>query len=407
MANFYPVVVLGSNEITQFQITDFYLVSDMAEFMPHGYVSFQDDNGKFLAELDGLLIGTSISISIEDVDSQKTYPFNAPFVITRITQQVTDLSTMGGIITVYFTHKWWLTPNYQNRAYSPLKIHQYVSKILEDRGYAFGETPSETEDPPKIRYKASESDWDFLRYKILPLALWKKQPVNLWCDECGLWHFLTNFDMKKGGYLIGAIGEQAAVPGAGSTENFAPRGSAAIQLGFDSATYDAKQSFLIEDPLGGGWLNFSMMPVSQSVYNNPHNHTIYDAGWIMLSQGTSFKRIMNMPLEDALAKAKHADSVLTYTWGIGIKTLFTADHYTCGSGATLLVPKVEYGENQKQTGTFSHWLSVPWTVLRIEHKMEPAEKGLITTKLILGQSAMQESGGRFAHDMWEDRMYHI
>jgi hypothetical protein len=386
------------NDITDIDVEDFVGIcfyDFLNEGLPYGYFTVNDKSSLYINEFENLQIGARVNIKLENVQDHKDTLTFPTFHILKIEDDFAlDPFKFAGTLRVWFGHPWFLFKDDTNHAYNPMNNGKLIKKILEDkkRGLKFEINKDlflDTDDTGKFsRYKVCESDWDFIKNKVLPFTTIQQLPPLFFCSllkkkEETKYKFAFNLgtsaDLFKQNSKIMITPTQEVLT---EENNYKEIGKNCSKNNIDPSSdiyyfqsiqlkilneKDIKLIFpriFVDDikrnkslKLGSKVKN-NLAKKSGSTFGNL---LPLDTLFMNTTNGTSVSLIKNRRLLDALSLILSSTKNLDNIFNIIVETNFCGDKITIGDTVELFVPFIKLDEKEKIP-----WIKGKWIVYGIE-----------------------------------------
>jgi hypothetical protein len=390
---------IALNGITELDTADYgglHIYHFLDTGLPYGYFFIKDRGGKYIHDFENLQLGAKVSIILIDNQDEKNILTFPTFYILKVEDDFSfDPSKFSGSIKVWFGHPWFLFKDTNNHAYDAMNNSKLIKKVLEstDRGIKFEVNKDnflESDDSGNInRYKVAETDWDFIKNKLLPFSTIQKLPPLFYCSllkkkEETKYKFVFNFTnsptlYKQNPKIMIAPSQEAL------TEDNAFKEIESIckknNLEPDTDIYylqTLKLKIISEDDI----IDLASQvytenietnkgdSVKKSISNNLGgtvgstfgNLVPIDILYMTASLGTSVKIIKNRSLADALtlslSNGKNFDNMFLLIAEIN----FIGDKITIGDTVEFFVPAIMENDKPKES-----WIRGKWLISGIEH----------------------------------------
>jgi hypothetical protein len=177
--------------------SNYHIYSSIDEQLPYGFIDLGDREGTYLAYLNGLAIGMPIEIKFTDTKTSEEVKYDCFNVIKLENDFSLNPGKMAGNFRIWFGHKWLFEKDMTNHSYKPEPIYKIVKKVTCPCKDKQIEKTEDTGSYP--RYKICESDFDFIKYKLVPFATANKgQPVHFFVNENDKMFFCAFNQLKDG-----------------------------------------------------------------------------------------------------------------------------------------------------------------------------------------------------------------
>ena len=404
-------ITLGlSKKLEPGMISDFKLWYDIYDMIPSGYVVYKDNNGKFLSEYYGLNVGSTIDIKLMTEDESEKMEFKTMYVTSVETTSSSDPGRFAGDVTIHFSHPWAVMKDVKPHAYEADNSTEIIKKVLRDdgRGESFevkDDNFMKTDDPGKYpRYKGGESDQEFLVNKVLPYCAVKEQPVHLFVNEKGEFWFKTFKELFKENSKI-LIGPKQEDMGLKTTadqmdkvkgdngidnDNVYSSNGAFFKVADPFIVSQIMPNFIVENANSGTLMTGSKIlenVLKKHAGENFGNYMPLDKFLSSRTGATMTKVIRNRSILDSFFLLFQSSAITDNTFRLGIDLEFTGDVAPIGSTASVVVPKVEYGDGEsKPKGKYVHWASGKWIITRAEYALDKEQQFRLRTRLFLSRA---------------------
>jgi hypothetical protein len=407
------------NGITEVDPEDFmgiHFYESLNDGLPYGYFTINDKTSLYIHKFENIQIGAKVDLILENPQDAKetlTYP---TFYILKIENDFSlDPFKLAGTLRVWFGHPWFLFKDDTNHAYNPMNNGKLIKKILEDkrRGLKFEinkDLFKDTDDSGKFsRYKTSESDWDFIKNKLLPFTTIQQLPPLFFCSllkkkEETKYKFAFNLgtsaDLFKQNPKIlitpsqEAISEPPNYKEIGevcSKNNIDPENDIYYYQGIQLKILNEKDIKLLyprvytEDLkrnkflILGSQAKNNLAKKSGSTFGNL---LPLDVLFMNLTKGSSVSLIKNRRLIDSLSLILSSTKNLDTMFSIIVDTNFCGDKITIGDTIELFIPFVKLDEKDKIP-----WMRGKWIVYGIENFTDSSsgDKYKVSSKIYLNR----------------------
>jgi hypothetical protein len=402
--------VLGlTNLIDMGKISEFEMISDIRERLPHGVVKFNDQGGKIFAEFDGMAVGSTVDITLMsepegDSDEPKEKLEYPTYYVTQVDDDgMDDPGALSGEVAVHFSHPWTIFRDATVHAYKPMNSAELIKKILKDdsRGIPFTVTDknfSKTDDQGSVsRYKAGETDYEFILNKVLPYCASAQRPVHFFCDDKGVF-WLKSFSelYKEKPTLIIApppnnteaaseIDKKVTQHGL-KPERVFMRDSAFVRVGGERIIEEMMPSFIAENVNNGTTFGGMKRPgnaLSGHSGESFGNFLPIDLSALVRTKGTTSKVVNNRSIVDTTSLFFAGSKIIDEAFCIGFDCDFVGMETKVGDTVDVIFPKIVYpeGDESKEKGNLVSWLSGKWLILRLEHHLDPERPKRILSRI--------------------------
>jgi hypothetical protein len=407
------------NGITELDIKDYgglYIYHFLDTGLPYGYFFIKDRGGKYLHDFENLQLGAKVDITLVDTQEVKNTITFPTFYILKVEDDFAfDPSKFSGSIKVWFGHPWFLFKDTNNHAFDAMNNSKLIKKVLEstDRGLKFEINKNnflESDDSGKVnRYKVAETDWDFIKNKLIPFSTIQKLPPLFYCSlskkkEETKYKFAFNFTnsatlYKQNPKIMISPSQEALVEDGAFKEiekickknNLDPNAdiyyiqTLKLRIISENDIIDvASQIYTenIETNKGS--------TVKKSINNNLSgtegssfgNLVPIDILYMTASLGTSVKLIKNRSLTDALtlslSNGKNFDNIFLSI----VEINFVGDKVTIGDTIEFFVPAIMENDKPKES-----WFRGKWLLSGIENYSDSAngDSNKLLSKLYLSR----------------------
>jgi hypothetical protein len=391
------------NGITELDISDadgIYFYHFLFEGLPYGFFDYNDRSGIHIQQYENFQFGAKVDIILKNVqDDADTLEFPTFYILRVEDDFATDPSKLAGTIRVWFGHPWFIFKDDKNHAYNPMNHGKLIKKVLEDenRGVKLEineDAWKETDDSGKFpRYKAAETDYDFICNKVLPYTTIEQLPPLFFCSlnkkkEEKVFKFafnLTNSQTlyKQNPKILFAPTQEALSEGdnARKVKQILDRNNmsdsdiltvrtAKLKIFDESMISKISPVIYVEGQKQiklGSKLKNKLSEKSGSEFGNL---LPIDILYMEKLMGTSVNLIKNRRLMDALSLILSTGKELDNIFSLVLETNYCGDKITIGDTAYFFVPQIDFGNNKK-----SSWMSGRWIVNGIESYTNVAESG--------------------------------
>jgi len=372
----------------------------ISEGLTYGYFDMTDRTGDLFALFEHIHVGATVDIEVVNQnDEEQKRPFPTYYVL-KIENDFNVDYCWAGNIRVWFGHPWFLYKDMKNHAYKPKNIGEHIKDILrnKDRGIDFiVDKPSppprtkfpdlyhddmdtnfdKTDDNGKLgRFKIAESDWDFIRNKLLPYTAISRQPAHFYCDDIsGLFYlksFRTLFRQKpKILYHDSCAEYQEDIIKSCNTHSISlETGHRVIQdahivINNFPLIKEIFPSFYIENIENNTFLSGNKkLSLQLRPSNGPSfgNALPIDDLLVTKLNGTSSKVIHNRQLVDALFLLFQSSKYIDEMFTLDITSFFNGSVVTIGNTAELFACRTEIAGEKK-----NNWLGGKWVISELIH----------------------------------------
>lgn len=185
----YPVI----NGTTDFKnlssfIKKTVIYNSLENGLPFGYMDIIDPESKTLEKFENLQIGSQLDLKLAydegSVGEQVKNIKIEDWVLLR-TKALNKQEGKDSTLRLIFGHKMFLYNDQTNHCFEAQSNDRIIKRVLEDRtrGCKFELKYADVPDNEPIkRYKTLESDWEFLKNKVVAFSSYKKTPMYLYSD---------------------------------------------------------------------------------------------------------------------------------------------------------------------------------------------------------------------------------
>ena len=177
------------------------LYSSIDMTLPELIFKIEDQGGYHNAYFD-IYIGAVVSVYLKDRSDDLQEPADYDFMQFVVVKVLNGFehndASLSGYIQVWCKPAWYMFGDYQGHAYAPMKLGELIKKVCQDANTSAkldvqDDNFATTSDPGNTpRYKASESDIDFIEHKLLPYTNVDDSNVFFYVDLFNAPH-LTSF----------------------------------------------------------------------------------------------------------------------------------------------------------------------------------------------------------------------
>ena len=395
------------------KIRDFCFVSDIEEILPHGFIRFWDTDGKTFSEFGGLAMGSQVNVKIsgEGDDEGTEVEFPDMMVGDVKLYEPADTSIWSGDIVIDFVHPWKFMNNMDQHAYEAMNGTELVKKVLIDqargRPWPLVETDFEKksdDDGSYSRYKPGD-DYHFLLESVLPYCSFNQMPAYMFCRHDGKFRFSSFNQLYKENskIILGPKNEDFGLKDVGQQIEASMKAngieasdvysieSGSAQIGSPEVVREIYPGFIAENANSGGTVTAYKKPGNKLKDNKDSGSfgAYLPISSLMMSQsgGTVSKMISNRSLVDSLICMFASSKVLDYSFRLMVQLPFVGHKVMIGDTVDLVLPKVHYeeGGELKSPGSYVHWLSGRWLVMKTEHTVKTGQQTKLTSNLWLAR----------------------
>ena len=416
----YCTSVITLNEVYEIPIDaikKWHIANHLDDGLPYGYVDFQDRTGDLFAAFEHFQVGASVDITVVNLANMQKRVFPTYRVLKIENDFAIDTSWMAGVVRIWYGHPWFLYKDMTNHAYKPKNIGEQIKDILKDetRGIKFNDerpAPPPNNDFPQLytddmdknfdrtddtgkftRYKIAESDWDFIKNKLLPYTAIGQLPAHFYTDDSNDMFYLKSFRnlYKQKPKIVFHQKEEVL-----QEENNLKRlqdnirnnnidlntghfiiQSANMVINDFNLIKEIYPSFYIENLemttflKGSKRLANKLRPRSGVSFGNV---LPIDAVLASSINGTDAKLIHNRQLIDGLFLLFQTSKELDKMFSLNVVTYFNGHVITVGNTAEIFLAPVEMPNGKK-----THWMNGKWLITGVEHFMADNNPRLIFT----------------------------
>ena len=379
-------------------ILDFKLMSSISEGLPYGYVDLADRNGTFLAEFEHLQIGAVLEISLLDgsgnVDLDDPFKWPEFYVLCLEAGCNFNPAKLAGSIRIWFGHSWFIYKDTRNRVFPPTNHGELIKRVLreDERGIHYDiedDNFDTTDDSGEInRFKVKETDWNFIRNKVLPYTTIEQLPAHFFANEFGEFFLKSYQSMYKENPTFMIVPNEAALNEDG---NMGKVNTVANELNIDKATHIFYESE-VDLKIGGPQILDELFPYfmfenledgsvitgNKKLGNQLRRRSgssfanILPVDNFMISQlnGSSVKTICNRQMLDSLSLLFQSSKQVDEMFVLAIEVNFCGHVTSVGQTCHLVVPDYQIAGERKE-----HWANGKWLNIGFEHYMSKDRSG--------------------------------
>lgn len=200
----YPII----NGVSDFRdytayIENIVIKNSLENGLPFGYIDFNDTDGDILSKFNNLQIGAAVDFKVVQDEQDEEFVQNLKiedWVILRVIAKNREKNGNNLLVRLIFGNKMFLYKDMTNHCFAPQSNSEIIKQVLEDetRGCSFELVESDYPDNEPIkRFKVQESDWEFLKNKIVSVSSYKKTPMYLYSDLSSKFHFSSIATMSS------------------------------------------------------------------------------------------------------------------------------------------------------------------------------------------------------------------
>lgn len=391
-------VKIGNEWLDRGYLIDFNLSADESSIFPMCNIRINDEYGKFLAQLNELVVGNQVEVVVyeedETVDTAKKrlqikYP---PFVIVAIMSDITGLISSSNTLEIICSHPWFLSKDYSSHAYKGMKHSDIIWNILSNdssrsfqfiKNYKSDYWQDSDEDGHIPRYKCFESDLDFITKKLLPYTTINKSPPLFWIDELSIPHlesFKQVFSRKEMSVFTPGIGNDVL-----NDSTFKDKykdldivfgDTAHLKISDDNPEpfiKELKAKVSYEEPCynltySGDLLAKVSVGIDDVNKSLKQGKLPIDFNLIMKTEATDSKIYTNRNFDDEMALSINAQKVLYNMFSIELDCTYSGNSVRTGENMVIYIPKL-----QDKT---RHWLNGNWHITSVKHYLSNDERGV-------------------------------
>lgn len=393
---------INQYEVPVSDIFSFQFVCDIDDGYPKGILVLTDTSGELLSRFEGLEIGAKVSLVVADrVKNKDTdqYPRISfcELMVASVAEIPADPVTMKGNIELLLVHPWEFYKDYTNHAYNGLQNSQIIKNILESdaRGFKFEDMfiESSDDDGKQPRYKCCESDYDFIRNKILPYTTIGGAAAMFWVDELSRPHLqgvekaftqdpkavITNMSQD-------ISHDEIAMKEYGKVGNMMTYSNAKVKVGDEniSAILAPLQSKCYVDfnTVNGGIFvgrNICKMKVGKT--SGPEVKSVLPVDLIAGSGDKGIMALSNRSRKDQDYFISNITSPLLNMFRLEVFGTFVGDIVHVGDIVEVYVPaKPDLEDDNKPK---QHWLSGPWLVKKSSTTLKKENDFKVNSNFVL------------------------
>jgi hypothetical protein len=431
------IILAGVTEIEPNEFGGFFLSQYLDKGLPYGYFHIKDRNSDYINQYENLQIGATVDIVLKNTqDDEDTLTFPTFYLLKVEDDFSTDPSKFAGTIRVWFGHPWFLFKDSNNHAYNPMNHSKLIKKVLEneDRGLKFEinkDCFAESDDSGKYsRYKVCETDFDFIRNKIIPFTTIDQLPPLFFCSllkkkEETKYKFgfnLSNSSVlyKQNPKIIITPTQEALIEGTNikdvekicNKNNLDPDSdifylrTLKIKIMYEENIKNIYPRIYGDDLRKnksfklGNKLKNKLAEKSGSSFGNL---LPIDTMYMTKLQGTSVNLIKNRILIDALSLILSTGKDLDNMFNLIVELVFCGDKVTIGNTIEIFAPLMMEDEKQKES-----WIKGKWLVTGIESytNNESEDPYQLMSKLYLSRPSFIGESNRTTLTM-KDMLYEV
>lgn len=349
-------------------ISEVAIFSSLQDGLPFGYIDFNDTKGDLLAAFDGFQVGASVDLkpisNDEEKEQGKEVNLIEDWVVLRVVTEDTQQTSHGAcIVRVYIGHKMFLFKDQKNHCYEEQELDKLVSRILSDqtRGCSFSLAYTDKPDNGKhVRYKTNESDWEFLKNKIVSIASYKKTPIYLYSDFYNKFYFKSIASMystkPKVGLYVHPVDEKDKEAynewqNGADFNTFEEMVSFDFDIGEKRAVSDTVRQFSVYDTENSlAYHGIKEAIVKTADGSKLAKYKPFDMVFAHASAGgTTTTVIMNHSLDDSYNMLSSIQRYTDHVFNMSIRTRFCSPLCEIGSTVDIFISK-------------GHWANGIWII---------------------------------------------
>lgn len=394
------LVSIGSVVLDMKDVVSFEYLCSRDEDYPKAILKIRDDAGTKLSQFYGLAIGTSMRVAVVDpviasaskatkADSEMKF---CELKIASIGTVFTDANKLSGILQILAVHPWAFFKDFTSKVYQGKPNSEYIKTIMKSdaRGWAFdvdeSYIDSSDEDGIQPRYKTYESDFDFIKNKLLPNTLISKNPPIFWIDELNRPRLTTFSNMFQNEYSSVAVLQSVASSYSETLSQLTSKceghlflyESLTARIGnedYNLLSSSLKYAFMIDpNAASGGTIEGLFSPqlaISTASGNNIGDRLPYAIEYLNGVDQTDRIISRNKTSKDAFSSLKQSMAPSYDTFQLDIEGPFAGNIVKTGENIYLYFPAMSSDGKIKETGnTKYHWIQDKWNVKSVRHYLD-------------------------------------
>lgn len=408
MTSVQLLVKLNGEALDPKSITEFEFVSSEDRDYPMGILKISDPNGTTLAHFNGLEAGAKVEISFYSTGDQFDWSV-ADLVVASFSVPISDLSSYGGEINILLTHPWQLYKDYSAHAYKGKSHSKIIKGLLEDssqRGFKFDEINDDNfldsdEKGTIPRYKCMESDFDFIKNKLLPYTTVKGESPIFWVDEYNSPHLNSFTNMYKNTPKCVIIPDEASFAGEHSDElqKLLPKNgekvvtfsNALIKMGDEDIDKFVKvvkpkvfYTNTMNNKIFAGLSKIAVAITKDGGIKGKVDGSRIPLGFeaMMNLKATDNLAFINRNTDDVTALSKNLTSHFNQFFRIELTCNFCGDIVQTGDNIYLMTNKIKDQFDPLKVGKVVHWMGDKWHVYGVRHNLDIENQTVKTTLLL-------------------------
>jgi len=391
----YPVI----NGTTDFKslssfIKKTVIYNSLENGLPFGYMDIIDPESRTLTQFENLQVGSQLDLKVaydEGSVGSNVEKLNIEDWVLLRTQAINDSPGKDSTLRIIFGHKMFLYKDQTNHCFEAQSNDKIIKRVLEDktRGCDFKLVHADIPDNEPIkRYKVLESDWEFLKNKVVAFSSYKKTPMYLYADLNSNFYFdsiATMFSKNPQMVLYYSPDNEESSEAYkeftnvyATTETDIPM-SFKMDIGNKNAVSEMNKQFIIFDNQTGMTFSGIKGPSSKIENDNTALSKYYPIDYAfaaLTSSGSSISTLNNHNLNDAYNLLNNSLKDFDRMFTLSIKTRFSAALLDIGNCIALFFSK-------------GHWANGKWILL--SNKIVLDEGGNAQIDLVLGRPTFSGS----------------
>lgn len=392
---------INEYELKPDDIAAFQFVCDIDDGYPKGILTLNDKSGEILSRFEGLEIGSKVQfVAVDRVknteDKNPAIAF-CELMVASVAEIPSDTQTIHGNIELLLVHPWEFFKDYSNHAYNGLQNSQIIKNILESdaRGFKFKDMfiSSSDDDGKQPRYKCCESDYEFIKNKLLPYTTIGGAAAMFWIDELSRPHLQgveKAFTQEPKALIVNMgqdIGHDEKVQEALKTiKNVMTYSNIKVKVGDEdiSSVLAPLQSKVYVDfnTVNGGIFlgrNICKMKVGKS--GGPQVKSVLPVDLITGSGDKGILALSNRSRKDQDFFIGNITAPLLNMFRLEVFGNFVGESVHVGDIVQVYIPaKPDLDDDKKPK---SHWLSGPWLVKKSSTTMRKENDFKVNSNLVL------------------------
>lgn len=392
---------INEYELKPDDIAAFQFVCDIDDGYPKGVLTLNDKSGEILSRFEGLEIGSKVQfVAVDRVknteDKNPAIAF-CELMVASVAEIPSDTQTIHGNIELLLVHPWEFFKDYSNHAYNGLQNSQIIKNILESdaRGFKFKDMfiSSSDDDGKQPRYKCCESDYEFIKNKLLPYTTIGGAAAMFWIDELSRPHLQgveKAFTQEPKALIVNMgqdIGHDEKVQEALKTiKNVMTYSNIKVKVGDEdiSSVLAPLQSKVYVDfnTVNGGIFlgrNICKMKVGKS--GGPQVKSVLPVDLITGSGDKGILALSNRSRKDQDFFIGNITAPLLNMFRLEVFGNFVGESVHVGDIVQVYIPaKPDLDDDKKPK---SHWLSGPWLVKKSSTTMRKENDFKVNSNLVL------------------------